>query len=266
MAAVGVRNDSAHWFKRFRQGGRGDVRLFCFHHAGGTASVFRTWPRQLPRSVEPIAVQLPGRADRFREPPLDAMAPLVDTLVEVMEPLLDQPFALCGLSMGAKVAWALSHRLRDHSLPAPTVLFVASAAAPAWHEGRANWNTSDDDLIAYLRAMGETPPELFSEPQLLAALLPTLRADLTLVDTFRMVPATPLAVPIRGFAGIDDPEGTPERMRGWATETSGRFDLDVVSGGHLFDTAGELQVIRTISAELDREPARPHPNGVSSHA
>jgi surfactin synthase thioesterase subunit len=266
MAAVGVRDDSARWFKRFRRDGRGDVRLFCFHHAGGTASVFRTWPQQMPRTIEPVAVQLPGRADRFRTPPMESMASLVDVLVEVLEPLLDQPFAFFGLSMGAKVAWALGHRLRDQGLPAPTVLFVASAAAPAWSEGRASWNTPDDDLIAYLRTMGETPPEIFSEPQLLAALLPTLRADLTLVDTFRMVPATPLTVPIRAFAGIDDPEGTPERMCGWATETSGRFELDVVSGGHLFDTAGELHVIRTISADLGRELAGPHPNGVSSHA
>ncbi|WP_256729654.1 thioesterase II family protein, partial [Burkholderia pseudomallei] len=45
------------------------VRLFCFHYAGATASIFRTWPGGLPDWIEVVAVQLPGREYRRREPP-----------------------------------------------------------------------------------------------------------------------------------------------------------------------------------------------------
>ncbi|HEX6501155.1 MAG TPA: thioesterase domain-containing protein [Micromonosporaceae bacterium] len=250
---VAVRDDQSRWFKRFGGAGPADVRLFCFHHAGGTAALYRAWPNLMPRFVEPIAVQLPGRADRLRERPFDAMSPLVDTLVEVLEPLLDQPFAFFGLSMGARVAWVLSHRLRDRAMPMPTALFVASTAAPEFREGLADWNVDDEVLIEYLRRMGGTPPELFAAPELLASLLPTLRADLTLVDTFRFRPETPLDVPIHAFAGIDDVEGSPERMSGWGAETSARFDLDVIPGGHFFDSEGERRVIRTVADDLLRE-------------
>jgi medium-chain acyl-[acyl-carrier-protein] hydrolase len=254
---VQARNDSARWLKRFRHGGPSDVRLFCFHHAGGTASMYREWPQLLPRSIEPVALQLPGRAERFREPPFDTMAPLIDALLEVIGSLFDQPFAFYGLSMGARVAWALTHGLRERAMSMPSVLYLASAAAPGWEEGRAGWDVRKDDLVGYLREMGGTPPEIFSEPELLASLLPTLRADLTLVNTFRFRPSAPLDVPIRAFAGIDDVEGSPERMSGWRTETCGRFDLHIVPGGHFFDTAGELQVIRTITDDLLREFASP---------
>lgn len=219
--------------------------------------MYREWPHLMPRSIELVALQLPGRADRLREPPFETMAPLVDALIEVIEPLLDQPFAFYGLSMGARVAWALTHGLREQAMPTPSVLYLASAAAPGSKEGRADWDARKDDLVGYLREMGGTPPEIFSQPELLASLLPTLCADLILVDTFCFRPSTPLDVPIRAFAGIDDVEGSPERMSGWRLETSGRFHLDVVPGGHFFDATGELQVIRTITDDLLRELASP---------
>lgn len=248
-----TRDSGARWLKSYGRGGSAEIRLFCLHHAGGTAAMYRDWGRRMPAWIEPVAVQLPGRGDRFLEPPLDAMEPLLDALVEVFEPLLDQAYACYGLSMGARVAWALTHRLRDKGLPLPRMLFLASAAAPCWEEGRADWGDSEADLIGYLREMGGTPPEVFAEPELLASLLPILRADLTLVDSYRFRPDTPLDLPIRAFAGIDDVEGSPERMSGWRDETRGRFDLDVVAGGHFFDASGEEHVVRTIVNDLERE-------------
>jgi surfactin synthase thioesterase subunit len=244
-------DERARWLKSFGRRGPVDIRLFCYHHAGGTASAFRDWPRLMPAAVELVAVQLPGRADRFREPALDQMPVLVDHLVDVLRPLLDEPYAFYGLSMGARVAWALTHRLRDEGLPLPARLFLASVAAPGHREGKTDW--TEDEVLAYLRHMGGTPPEIFSEPALLAGLLPTLRADLNLVDSFHLTPATPLEMPIHAFAGMDDVEGSPERMSGWRAETLSRFDLDVVTGGHFFDLAGERHVIGAITDELQRE-------------
>jgi medium-chain acyl-[acyl-carrier-protein] hydrolase len=250
MAAGRPGGDRARWLRRFRPGGPCDVRLFCFHHAGGTASRFRGWANQLPRSIEPVALQLPGRGDRLQEPPFETMEPLLDTLVEVVRPMLDQEFVFYGLSMGAKVAWALAHSLREHGMTMPSVLYLASAAAPGLEESSPD---GKDDLVGYLRDMGGTPPEIFSQPDLLAVLLPTLRADLTLVNSFRFHPADRLEMRIRAFAGVDDVEGSPERMSGWRLETRGHFSLDIIPGGHFFDAAGELRVIRTIAHDLAGE-------------
>jgi medium-chain acyl-[acyl-carrier-protein] hydrolase len=247
---TGDRLDSGRWFKRFGRGSTATVRLFCFHHAGGTASMYREWPHRLPSWIEPVAVQLPGRADRFRETPYDAMRTLVDALADVIAPQLDRPYACYGLSMGARVAWALAHRLREQARSLPIALFVASTAAPSWPEVRVGRGLADDDLIGYLRELDGTPPEIFAEPDLLVSLLRTFRADLTLVDSFRLHPARPLDLPIHAFAGADDVEGPPERMRGWGDETSGPFTLDAVAGGHFFAAEGEQQVIRTIADEL----------------
>jgi surfactin synthase thioesterase subunit len=243
------------WLKRFgRAGGAAptEVRLLCFHHAGGSASMYRHWSRLMPGTIEPIAVQLPGRADRLYEPPYDRMPPLVDQLIEVIKPLLDQPLAFYGVSMGGRVAWALAHALRDRAMPMPSALFVAASAAPCLDNGQWQWENRDDGLEGYVREMGGTPPEVLAEPELLASLLPTLQADLTVLSTHDFHPATPLDVPIRAFAGTGDPEASPPRMRGWAAETSARFDLQEIPGGHFFDAAGERLVIQALGHDLTR--------------
>lgn len=238
------------WFKRFGRTGSARIRLLCFHHAGGSASMYRTWPRAVPRAIEPIGVQLPGRADRLGEPPYDRMDALVDDLVDAVKPLLDQPFALFGASMGARVAWALARALRDRAMPLPSVLYVASNSAPALTRRVPEWEGPDEELVGYLRAMGGTPAEVLDNPQLLEVLLPTLRADLTMLNNHEPPPAAPLDMAIRGFSGVQDLSANPERMRGWAAETTGRFDLDVLPCGHFLDEPAERAVIRAIVGDL----------------
>ena len=77
------------------------ARLFCLPFAGGGASVFREWPKKLPRTVQVIALQLPGREGRWNEPPCQAMSDIVDQLVVSLRPILDRPFGIFGHSMGA---------------------------------------------------------------------------------------------------------------------------------------------------------------------
>lgn len=242
--------DERRWLKRFGRKNSAEIRLLCFHCAGGNASMFRDWPRWMPEAVEPVAVQLPGRLDRFGEAPYEDMELLVDKLADVIKPLLDQPFACYGASMGAHVAWALTHVLRDRAMPVPRRLYVASSAAPGAEEAVRGWNEPDSRLVEYMTELGGTPPEVLAEPDLLGRLLPMLRADLAVLGTLAFRPSAPLDIPIHAFAGREDAEASPERMSAWRDETTARFDLDVVAGGHFFTAAGERQVIAAISNEL----------------
>ncbi|MCE7986001.1 MAG: thioesterase [Caldilinea sp. CFX5] len=102
------------WLRRLKPNPQARLRLFCFPFAGGSASVYRTWPTLLAErqpDVEVGAVQLPGRENRLNEKPFTHIAPLVDALITALHAELDRPFALFGHSMGAIVAYELAQAL-----------------------------------------------------------------------------------------------------------------------------------------------------------
>jgi surfactin synthase thioesterase subunit len=253
------RDPTRRWLKVLTPGSLArDIRLFCFHYAGGSAAMFRAWPDRLPSTVGVVGVQLPGRADRFNEPAYTDMASLVGDLALVLRPFLDRPYAFFGVSMGARVAWTLTHRLWAQGHPLPQILYVAASGGPRRDDGDWRWEGRTDGLEGYVREMGGTPAAVLAEPALLAALLPTLRADLTVLSTHDRRPTVPLPVPIRAFAGRADDEATPERMAAWREETSAGWAIEVLDCGHFFDDAAEQRLVATVGAELDRLP-RPSP-------
>jgi medium-chain acyl-[acyl-carrier-protein] hydrolase len=241
------------WLKRpRRRESAADVALLCFHHAGGSASAYRAWPELMDLAIEPIAVQLPGRADRFTETPFDDFAPLVDAVVQAITPVLDRPFACYGVSMGARLAWTVALALRERALPMPVRLFLACDPAPMHDDGSRPWQSWPGGLAGYMRDLGGTPPEVLAAPDLVRALLPTLQADLTALTTAPGRLTTALDVPIHAFAGAADRVASPDRMAAWGAETSAGFELDVLAGGHFFDADGEVRVIRAIGDDLRR--------------
>ncbi|MGW0766617.1 thioesterase II family protein [Streptomyces sp. NPDC002676] len=248
-----VGEGARRWLRRLRAG-EGDsagVRLLCFHHAGGSAAGFREWSRLLPPHIEPIAVQLPGRMDRFAEQPHLDMTSLVDELVDAVQPVLKEPYACYGASMGGRVSWALAHALRERGMPLPRKLFIAHSPAPGELREVRGWDGPDDGLVRYLRELGGTPPEVFAHPVILKGILRILRADLTVLSSHTLRPAVPLDIPIRAFAGTDDPMASPERMTPWSAETTAEFRLDLVAGGHFPEPSELRRMIATIVEDLD---------------
>lgn len=246
------------WFKRFGKRDAARIRLLCFHCAGGNAAMFRDWPSLLPPSVDLIAVQLPGRLDRFTEAPYQAMEPLVDKIAEVMRPYLSEPYACYGASMGGRVAWTLAHVLRERALPAPRALYVAASVAPSAERTGREWERPASGLLDYLGQLGGTPPEILADSELTDRLLAVLRADLAVLGTHSFQPVSPLDIPIQAFAGGQDTEAPPELMAGWQQETSADFRLDVVPGGHFFSPAGRRRVIQMIGDDLTTVKAGSH--------
>ena len=74
--------------------------LSTVRQAGCGAWAFHGWSRALPRWVEVMPVELPGRNSRMREPKQESMAELVNDVVNALMPLFkEKPFALLGHSM-----------------------------------------------------------------------------------------------------------------------------------------------------------------------
>jgi surfactin synthase thioesterase subunit len=219
-------------------------RLLCFPYAGAGASVFRSWRPALETWLDVGAVQLPGREARIREPAFRRMTPLAEALSDVLQPWLRAPFAFFGYSMGALVAYELAHRLREARRPGPRALFVAASAAPRRVPRPDPLHPlPDDEFKAALRDLEGTPEEVLAHAELMELLLPTLRADFEVCETYVLAEREPLDCPIVAFRGERDASVPADALEAWRPLTRGAFRAVAVAAGHFFlaSHAAELQ-------------------------
>jgi surfactin synthase thioesterase subunit len=227
------------------------LRLFCLPYAGGGSSAYRDWQSGFPSEIEVCPVQLPGRENRFSEPPATSMPSLVRALAAGLRPFLDRPFALFGHSLGALVAFELCQELRSMGQPVANHLFASARRAPHLPDRRPPiHHLPDEAFVAELRRLNGTPEEVLGDSDLMELILPTLRADFTIAETYRWKQRPPLDCPITVFAGRDDPETTPAEVEGWRTHTRGALRVELLPGDHFFVYHSRSQLQAAILREL----------------
>jgi medium-chain acyl-[acyl-carrier-protein] hydrolase len=227
------------------------LRLFCFPYAGGGASAYRKWASALPPGVQLLAAQLPGREGRFVEPPLRDLDSVLRHLVSAIEPLLDRPFVFFGHSLGALVAFELTRSLRSLGRPMPAHLFVSGRRAPSIPIGRrAFHDLPDDELIEEIRQLNGASEALLENDEVMALLLPTLRADFAIHDTYVYRQQAALDVPFTVFGGLDDVTTTTDNLSAWETLTARGASLSLFRGGHFFIEEARGEVLSAIGRVL----------------
>jgi medium-chain acyl-[acyl-carrier-protein] hydrolase len=229
------------------------LRLFCFHFAGGDASTFRLWTTQLPPSIEVCPIEFPGRATRRAEAPITRFPELLEKLTGMMRPFVKQlPFALFGHSFGGITAFELARWLRRNGEPAPTRLFLS--ACPALHVRQRPTpritHLSDTEFLEQVATRYGTPREVLDSEDVRQTVLPALRADLLVGESYQYQPEPPLAVPISSFGAFDDPEVSQQEAEAWRQQTTGDFRLRMLPGNHFFLAAQRRQLHQAIVEDL----------------
>lgn len=244
---------STAWFPYTRPNPQARLRLFCLPFAGGAASIYRTWAQNLPDTVEVVPVQLPGREARMRETSYTRIGPMIESLATAIEGQLDRPYALFGHSMGTLISFELARALRGRGLRQPEQLFVSGHRAPQIPDhDEPIFDKPHDDFVAELRRLNGTPEAVLQHPELMELMLPLLRADFELCDTYAYERDAPFAFPITGFVGTRDPEADHAAMQAWGEQTSAAFRLHVVPGDHFFVLNNRDLLLRLLSNELTR--------------
>jgi medium-chain acyl-[acyl-carrier-protein] hydrolase len=239
------------WLAVNRANPRAELRLFCFPYAGGDALVYRDWAASLPDSVEAVPVQLPGRGRLRKELPATRLEALVPALIAALTPHFDKPFAFFGHSMGAMIAFELARRLRRERGPRPVHLFVSGSPAPQLPDRHPRtFDLPEPEFIEELRRLNGTPREVLEHPELMALLLPVLRADFELVQTYVYTDGPPLECPITALGGAQDSLVPREDLEVWGALTCAPFELRMLSGDHFFLHASQREVLRVISDAL----------------
>lgn len=211
------------WFPYRKANPDAELRLLCFHYAGGTAQVYRRFMHQ-QESVEVCAVQLPGREKRVKEPLLDNMADVIDTLFPILQPWLIptssdyKPYALVGHSMGTWLVYMLLAKIQ-HTQDAvlPVQVCLSAFPAPNLEQYRWNKNASMDDkqFQNELSRWGVNP--LVFKPGYWPTFQKMLRKDFTLFDEFKAPATCPVFddVPLTVFWATEDTMVPKDQVQAW---------------------------------------------------
>jgi surfactin synthase thioesterase subunit len=221
--------DAAAWLEHRYRIPNAEYRMFCFPFAGGSAAFYYEWGPLFGPSTEVVPVQLPGRGRLADLPHAQDIRPLASAVADAIA-TTDLPVVLFGHSMGAIIAFEVACLL-------PDVHHLVVTGRPAPHIPRPTTPVSSlsrTELVAVLRDYGATPEEVLADAELLDLVLPTIRADFTMIESYRYSPSPPLSCALTAIGGLTDPGVSPDDIRAWSRYTTGPFTTHFLPGGHFF--------------------------------
>ncbi|GHF60157.1 oleoyl-ACP hydrolase [Kitasatospora xanthocidica] len=238
------------WFRRYNPSDSAPARVVIFPHAGGSASYYLEYANALAPYADVLAVQYPGRQNRFTEPTISSIDGLAEELFRELRDWTDLPLTFFGHSMGAAVAFETARRFERAGLKGPVRLFVSAGRAPSLPRDTAVHKLPDGELMEEIVRLGGTDDRILAVPALQELVLPALRADYTAVETYRCAPDATVSVPITGLIGETDPNATVEQVGQWDRHTTGGYDQRIFPGGHFYLADRTDEVVRLLVDHL----------------
>lgn len=242
------------WFLVARKAEQPRLRIFCLPFLGGLGAVFSGWTNYLPHDVELQALQLPGRPPRHNEPPFENFQTLIDALLKVLPSRLDVPYVLYGHSLGALVSFGLTHALRKAGEPLPQHLFLAAYPAPHLHNPIGDIaRLPEPEFVQGLTRLRGIPEQVLGDRELLSVFLPSLRAELELLNSYVHERQEPLNVSATILGGTHDHLVARNELEAWKQHFAGVVPIREIEGGHFFMREAEQDVVNAILSSLMSE-------------
>ena len=221
---------------RFREKPEAQKRLLCFHHAGGSANIFKQLSDMAPEWLEVCAVQLPGRENRARHSFAEHISQIVPEVTLAEGKMPKKPTIILGHSLGAFIAFEFAKfqqaRMSSQHLKG---LMCVAATAPHLNDTRKNLHQLDDEaLVRKLLDFEGTPSLILEDKELLKLFLPRIRADFKLAETYVPLDFSPIDIGIIALAATEDKIVPCDQAFEWKNYSARQFDYIECPGSHFF--------------------------------
>ena len=240
------------WIVKPKPNPSAQLKLVCLPFEGGGSNSFRNWVQFLPKQIELLAIEIPGRGQRLREPLRTRMHELVPDITSSLSKELDRPYALFGHSMGTLLGIELSHHLRAEYQQEATHLFFSGRGAPHLpSKEKPIHHLPEDEFITQIRHYNGTPKEVLDHEELMELMVPILRADFEVCETYSYNNHPKLSCPLSIYGGLQDVAAPREAMQAWAELTEGPFNLRMFPGDHFFILSNTQTLLSSILKDLN---------------
>ncbi len=191
----------------------------------------------LPADVDLLPLALPGHDGRLNEPPYTDLKILANALrEELSRHALDRPFVLLGHSMGGLLAFEIARSLRLHNHAMPCLLVLTGCPPPhAIVMKESLHGLPDGELVDVLQERyGGIPSVVRENRELWKFLLPALRADFQMIESYAYTDEPPLDMPLLVLGGTDDPVVSAGHLMDWRRHTTQDCSVRLLPGTHFF--------------------------------
>jgi surfactin synthase thioesterase subunit len=135
---------------------------------------------------------------------------------------------------------------------APEHLFVSARRPPHVPDPDTPLrDLSDGEFIEWIgRRYDGIPAPILADADLLALLLPALRADIASLETHPVRRGNVLSCPVTAYGGGDDPRTPRAHLDAWKDTTTNTFRVKVFPGRHFYLTEQRAALLGDITASL----------------
>jgi medium-chain acyl-[acyl-carrier-protein] hydrolase len=153
--------------------------------------------------------------------------------------------------MGGLVSFELARLLRKKYGLNPAHLFVSGYRAPQVPDPDPPIHAlPEPEFLEELRRLNGTPEAVLENAELMQLLLPALRADFAVIETYAYIPESPLDCPITAFGGLQDREVSCDDLEAWREQTNAAFSLQTLPGDHFFLHSAQPLLLQSLSQKL----------------
>jgi surfactin synthase thioesterase subunit len=214
------------------------MKAILLHHAGGDKYAFRNVQQWLQPELNAVALEIPGRGDRFADPLITSIEGMADDLYPKLLAELNEDYIFIGMSMGALLSFLLTHRLAQHGERLPEHMFLVSRMPFANYEAGIDFAALDSAAFwDYIISYDARSRPIAEHAELRGFYEPILRADFTAMQTYHHsfdgLPKLP--VPASVYYGKEDNKVIDaNRIQEWSRQFENVPEYEVFEGGHFF--------------------------------
>ncbi|EEM49205.1 MULTISPECIES: thioesterase II family protein [Bacillus] len=242
------------YFEFLRKKDDAEFTLFCFPHAGGTSELYKNWDEIINENCNVCILTLPGRGRMALEKPFQDISKVLEQLSRDIESLLEKPFIFFGHSMGALISYELAKLLQKNFKKQPDHIYVSSYPAPhLLNENLIKDEINDAELIIKLKELNGTPKEILSHKRFIKMLLPIIRADFAVLNSYNFKEGVILDCPITAIIGTNDNLNI-EQAKEWFKHTTNMFTLKIYHGDHFY--LNDLSIQNELGQLIEKDFAK----------
>lgn len=243
------------WIVRPKVNNDAKIRLFCFPYAGSSAVVtYKFLVDSLPEEIEVCPVEFPGRGSRMAENLISDIDKAVQLIGAAIPGFLDKPYLFLGHSMGALVAFELSHYLKTNLNSQPLKLYLSAHRAPSIEkDGKMMHILKENEFLDELIKMNGLADEILEHRELLDLMLPVIKNDYKLCETYRFKSKNKLDIPFQIFGGSNDKDVSLEHLKAWNELTSAYIKIEIIEGDHFFLTKNKENFLQKFKNYLNSD-------------